>query len=57
MFVNNNTGERGLVCQYDVVCFDEVAGISFDRKDGVTIMKGYEQNLYARDALLKAMVE
>ena len=34
-------GQRGLVCQYDVVCFDEVAGISFDQKDGVNIMKGY----------------
>ena len=26
MFVNNATGQRGLVCQYDVVCFDEVSG-------------------------------
>src|SRR5262245_538340 len=41
MFVNNASGQRGLVCQYDVVCFDEVAGISFDQKDGVNIMKGY----------------
>ncbi len=41
MFVNNSTGQRGLVCQYDVVCFDEVGGISFDQKDGVNIMKGY----------------
>ena len=41
MFVNNATGQRGLVCQYDVVCFDEVSGISFDSKDGVNIMKGY----------------
>src|SRR6202023_279853 len=41
MFVNNGTGQRGLVCQYDVVCFDEVSGISFDQKDGVNIMKGY----------------
>jgi ATP-dependent Lon protease len=41
MFVNNATGQRGLVCQYDVVCFDEIAGISFDQKDGVNIMKGY----------------
>lgn len=41
MFVNNNTGQRGLVCQYDVVCFDEISGISFDQKDGVNIMKGY----------------
>lgn len=41
MFVNNNSGQRGLVCQYDVVCFDEISGISFDSKDGVNIMKGY----------------
>ncbi|GDX95761.1 peptidase [Planctomycetia bacterium] len=41
MFVNNATGQKGLVCQYDVVCFDEVSGISFDQKDGVNIMKGY----------------
>jgi ATP-dependent Lon protease len=41
MFVNMATGQRGLVCQYDVVCFDEIAGVSFDSKDGVNIMKGY----------------
>ena len=41
MFVNNASGQRGLVCQYDVVCFDEVSGISVDQKDGVNIMKGY----------------
>ena len=41
MFVNNATGQRGLVCQYDIVCFDEVSGISFDQKDGVNVMKGY----------------
>jgi ATP-dependent Lon protease len=41
MFVNNASGQRGLVCQYDVVCFDEVSGISFDQKDGINIMKGY----------------
>ena len=41
MFVNNANGQRGLVCLYDVVCFDEVSGISFDSKDGVNIMKGY----------------
>jgi ATP-dependent Lon protease len=41
MFINNATGQRGLVCQYDIVCFDEVSGISFDQKDGVNIMKGY----------------
>jgi ATP-dependent Lon protease len=41
MFVNNASGQRGLVCHYDVVCFDEVAGISFDQKDGINIMKGY----------------
>ena len=41
MFVNNSNGARGLVCLYDVVCFDEVSGISFESKDGVNIMKGY----------------
>jgi ATP-dependent Lon protease len=40
MFVNNSNGQRRLVCQYDVVCFDEVSGVSFDQKDGVNIMKG-----------------
>ncbi|HOT96579.1 MAG TPA: BREX system Lon protease-like protein BrxL [bacterium] len=41
MFVNNASGQRGLVCLYDVVCFDEISGISFDTKEGVNIMKGY----------------
>ncbi|MEI7848303.1 MAG: BREX system Lon protease-like protein BrxL, partial [Chloroflexota bacterium] len=44
MFVNNASGQRGLVCQYDVVCFDEVSGISFDQKDGVNIMEGYMES-------------
>jgi len=44
MFVNMTTGQRGLVCQYDVVCFDEISGISFDQKDGVNIMKGYMES-------------
>lgn len=44
MFVDNNNGRRGLVCQYDVVCFDEVSGISFDKKDGINIMKGYMES-------------
>ena len=43
-FVNNSNGQRGLVCQYDVVCFDEVSGVSFDQKDGVNIMKGYMES-------------
>ena len=44
MFVNNASGQRGLVCQYDVVCFDEIGGVSFDQKDGVQIMKGYMES-------------
>jgi len=44
MFVNNANGQRGLVCQYDVVCFDEVSGVSFDQKDGVNIMKGFMES-------------
>jgi ATP-dependent Lon protease len=45
MFVNNGpSAERGLVCKYDVVCFDEISGVSFDQKDGVNIMKGYMES-------------
>jgi len=44
MFVNMSNGQRGLVCLYDVVCFDEISGISFDQKDGVNILKGYMAN-------------
>ncbi len=44
MFVDLSTGRRGLVAQYDVVCFDEISGISFDQKDGVNIMKGYMES-------------
>lgn len=44
MFVNNASGQRGLVCQYDVVCFDEISGVTFDQKDGVNIMKGYMES-------------
>jgi ATP-dependent Lon protease len=44
MFVNNASGQRGLVCQYDVVCFDEISGVSFDKKDGINIMKGYMES-------------
>jgi ATP-dependent Lon protease len=44
MFVNNANGQRGLVCQYDVVCFDEISGISFDSREGINIMKGYMES-------------
>jgi len=44
MFVNMGTGEKGLVCKYDVVCFDEIAGVSFDQKDGIVTMKGYMES-------------
>jgi uncharacterized protein (TIGR02653 family) len=44
MFVNNTTGRRGLVAQYDVVCFDEISGVSFDTKEGVNILKGYMES-------------
>ena len=44
MFVNNANGQRGLVCRYDVVCFDEISGVSFDQKDGVNILKGYMES-------------
>lgn len=43
MFVNNSTGERGLVCKYDVISFDEARSISFDddHKAGIDFLKGY----------------
>ena len=44
MFVSLASGARGLVCHYDVICFDEVSGVSFDQKDGVNIMKGYMES-------------
>jgi ATP-dependent Lon protease len=44
MFIDNRTKQRGLVSQYDVVCFDEIAGVSFDQKDGVNILKGYMES-------------
>lgn len=44
MFVNMATGRRGLVAQYDVVCFDEISGVSFERKEGVNILKGYMES-------------
>ena len=44
MFVNMASGRRGLVAQYDVVCFDEIGGVSFERKEGVNILKGYMES-------------
>jgi uncharacterized protein (TIGR02653 family) len=44
VFVNMATGRRGLVAQYDVICFDEVSGVSFDQKEGVNILKGYMES-------------
>jgi len=44
MFVNLSTGQRGLVCLWDVVAFDEAAGIDFSDKSGINIMKGYMED-------------
>lgn len=44
MFVNLSTGQRGLVCLWDVVAFDEAAGIRFTDKSGINIMKGYMED-------------
>jgi ATP-dependent Lon protease len=44
MFVNLSTGQRGLVCLWDVVAFDEAAGIRFSDKSGINIMKGYMED-------------
>ncbi|MBD2597910.1 protease Lon-related BREX system protein BrxL [Nostoc spongiaeforme FACHB-130] len=41
LFYNMSTRRVGLVGLFDVVAFDEVAGISFHDNDGVQIMKDY----------------
>jgi len=41
LFYNMSTNRVGLVGMWDVVAFDEVAGIRFKDKDGVQIMKDY----------------
>ena len=41
LFYNMSTGRMGLVGLWDLVAFDEVAGISFKDKDGVQIMKDF----------------
>ena len=41
LFYNMASRQIGLVGLYDVVAFDEVAGISFNDNDGVQIMKDY----------------
>ena len=41
LFYNMARRQVGLVGLWDVVAFDEVAGISFKDKDGVQIMKDY----------------
>ena len=44
MFVNLSTGQKGLVALWDVVAFDEAAGIRFTDKNGINIMKGYMED-------------
>ncbi len=41
LFYNMSSRQVGLVGMWDVVAFDEVAGIRFKDKDGVQIMKDY----------------
>ena len=41
LFYNMSTSKVGLVGMWDVVAFDEVAGIRFKDKDGVQIMKDF----------------
>src|SRR5260370_38704364 len=44
MMGERGRGEGGLGCQGDVGCYDGVAGVSFDQKVGVNIMKGYMES-------------
>lgn len=41
LFLNMSTGKVGLVGLWDVVAFDEVAGIEFDDKAAIQILKDY----------------
>ncbi len=41
LFYNMSTRQIGLVGMWDVVAFDEVAGIKFKDKDGIQILKDY----------------
>ncbi len=54
LFHHLGTGKIGLVGLWDVVAFDEVAGINFKDKDGVQIMKDYmASGSFARGKELK----
>jgi ATP-dependent Lon protease len=44
LFYNMSRRQVGLVGVWDVVAFDEVAGINFKDPDGIQIMKGYMAN-------------
>jgi ATP-dependent Lon protease len=44
LFYNMTTRTVGLVGMWDVVAFDEVAGINMKEKDGIQIMKGFMAN-------------
>jgi ATP-dependent Lon protease len=44
LFYNMRTRTVGLVGMWDVVAFDEVAGINMKDKDGIQIMKGFMAN-------------
>ena len=44
LFYNMSTRTIGLVGMWDVVAFDEVAGINMKEKDGIQIMKGFMAN-------------
>jgi len=49
LFYNMSTKRVGLVGNWDIVAFDEVAGIRFKDKDGIQIMKDYmESGSFAR---------
>jgi ATP-dependent Lon protease len=49
LFVNNTTGKMGLVGLWDVVAFDEVAGMRLEDSDAIQIFKGYmESGMFSR---------
>jgi ATP-dependent Lon protease len=41
IFVNRSTGKNGFVCNYDVLCINEVSGLFKGKSEAINIMKAY----------------
>ncbi|MEI7825639.1 MAG: BREX system Lon protease-like protein BrxL, partial [Chlorobiaceae bacterium] len=48
LFINNASGERGMLCQYDTVCIDEVSKLNFDKETVGTLQTYMESGEFSR---------